>query len=119
MEFSSKRVFRLRAPIAIHWARRHYDLLESTPEADGDDRNTKPSRKRAPPKLRLGRHRKKRLFIAGICRRLRVRILGASTGLLLFKRLKAFYHRLLAALIEAGPGIEMINSGAFIDAHSF
>lgn len=118
MEVSSKIVFILRVPIGIHWARRRYDLLDNTPKEDGEDHKRKFSRKRAPPTLRLGRHRKKGLSIAGICRRFRVRILRAYRELQLWKGLNAFFHRLLAELIEAGPGMEMINFGAFINANS-
>lgn len=124
MEWSSKRVFRLRAPIGLHWTRRYkagYEILDST--ADGYDEKRKPNRPTAPPTLRLGRRKKmKGLFIAGICRRFRVRIVRTrsySWGLLL-KKLKAFYLRLLTEIIETAPTVEMlIHSGPHIYPHSF
>jgi len=123
MELSSRRAFRLRVPISLRWTRHYkagYDLLEST--ADGYDHKTKPNRRSAPPTLRLGHRRKKGLFIAGICRRFRVRIVRVhnySWGLLL-KRLKAFYLRLLTDIIDTGPTVEMLmNSAPHIYPHSF
>lgn len=123
MELSSRRVFRLRVPISLHWTRRYkagYILLDST--ADGYDHKTKPKRRSDPPMLRLGQGKKKGLFIAGMCRRFRVRIVrmrNYSWGLLL-KGLKAFYLRLLTDIMETGPAVEMLmNSVPHICPHSF
>lgn len=123
MELSSRRVFRLRVPISLHWTRRYkagYVLLDSTSDEYGHEE--KPKRGSAPPILRLGHGRKKGLFIAGMCRRFRVRIVrmrNYSWGLLL-KRLKAFYLRLLTDIMETGPTVEMImNSAPLIYPHSF
>ena len=125
MELSSRRVFSVRVPVSFHWTRRYrsgYEVLDGT--ADGyNDEKRKPNRGTAPRKLRLGhRRRTKVLFIAGIYRRFRVRIVRVrsySWGLLL-KRLKAFYRRLLAEVMETAPTLEMlIKSAPQIFPHSF
>jgi len=43
MELSSKRVFRMRGPISICWPPHPYELLESTPEADGGHEKRNPT----------------------------------------------------------------------------
>lgn len=120
MELSSKRVFRMRGPISICWPPHPYELLESTPEADGGHEKRKPNRRSAPPTLRLGRRRKiKGLFIPELCKRFHVRILRAKRVLLLLKRLKAFYLRFVAKMMEAAPAVEMVmNSTVLISPHS-
>lgn len=125
MGVSSKRVFRLRVPIGIQWpcgSQIGYELLQST--ADGDKKRKHKRRTRVPPRLRLARRRQKgSLFIARICRRLRVRIVRPYSfrwGFPLLKRIKGFSLRLLSETRKAGTAMkELINSSAMFYPPAF
>ena len=92
MDSSSKiKISRFIFPISIHWAR-HYEASYELLRSDKKKPNTR--RRVVMQNVRLG-HRRTRLFIVGICRRICVRIqrvYSYNWGLLL-KRLEPFYLR--------------------------